>query len=407
MIQPSLEQRLRRFAPAFVLVIALLSVMSVAQNVLLDRRDRIDFNVFYDASVRLQLGQSPYPARVENLAAAYVYPEFWAAILTPLTHWPRREAGEIWYWILAGLYVFVAASAAAYGLRYSRKDTGPPQDTRPLQASMLGIFGAFGFSPVQFGWRIGQFELLVTAVLAIILLVRGRALPWVAGVCVGIAVLLKISPVLILPAVAVALGWRCLVSFGAVILVYIGAIAALGLLGREAHMFTNLLPQMQFKTGHPDHSFYRMIVVDLLGGRSVRPDGSFNGPLTYATTAVVLALYAGLCTWAWRKRAGLLACLAIGIACSHLGSSVLEPHHYTSTLLVLVPWLAGFYLREDWAPLGLLFIAWFIGYTFVPSFSVSGQPAAYALFITDAILIAVALWRPHLEKTPAEATYQA
>ena len=389
--------RLRRYWAFAVVLFALVNLASLGKNLIFDERPRIDFWVFYDGGAAFAAGRSPYEHVISNKAAAFVYPQAWAAFVSPLTRFDKETASELWVWVSAGMLGIVALVGAVAGIRLARTERSGGESTAPLWAlAAVAFFAAIGFTPAQFGIRLGQFEMFLSLLmlpLVIAPLYTPRASGWICGAALGIAAILKVSPAAMLPAVTFVLGWRTVAAFSTVILGYVATLGATGLLGREVYLFAHVVPQMQFTTEHPDHSLYRLIVAEWLG--LATSSGWYGGMPTTLISILLLLAYVVVLFVLFRRRAHWLAFLAAGIGFTHLLSPVLEPHHFTSTLLVLVPAIVLFGAMRAWYHLAAVAACWYLGYRFIYWYNHAGADwPMYLLMVIAVLCIALALTWP-------------
>lgn len=394
-IAPHEEKRLLLL---FLLLLMFLAAFNTLRFAILDDRPRIDLRVFLLAGQAVDEGISPY-RESEELDVYYVYPQAWAWMMVPLSRLPTEQAEAIWHFLSGAFLLIIVAIATAWAWRTGRElDDGDRGLVRPalVGAALMGV----AFSPVQFGWQLGQADLLVTTLLAGgLFLIRGPWLPYWAGLFVGLAVVAKFSPLLLVPALALALGWRFVATFAGVSLVYIAVLILRGVLGEEIYYLTEQVPFHQFRSAYPANSIHHLLCVHLWGDHFVREDGYYDGWLTSLITAVTLGGYAVAGLWLWWRRAGLLALVSVAVAFSHLASPFLEPHHYTSSILVYTPWFYLLLLRRDWVPLVLLTSGWLVGGLFMMLYGGFGGWTWFLLLLTDVPLIVVALMRPTMGGT--------
>ncbi|MCC5875205.1 MAG: DUF2029 domain-containing protein [Candidatus Sumerlaeia bacterium] len=388
----------RRLLYPFLLLLLFFATFNTTRFAILDDRPRIDLRVFLLAGQAVDEGISPY-RESEALDVYYVYPQAWAWMMVPLSRMSTEQAEAIWHFLSGFFLLVIVAVCSAWAWRTGREDGlagGNPGWAVLAGAALIGV----GFSPVQFGWQLGQADLLVTTLLAVgLFLLRGPYLPYWAGLLVGLAVVAKFSPLLLVPALALALGWRFVGVFAGVSLVYIAALAIRGVLGEEIYYLTEQVPFHQFRSVYPANSIHHLLCVHLWGDHFVREDGYYDGWLTTLVTAITLGSYAAAGLWLWWRRAGLLALVTVAVAFSHLASPFLEPHHYTSSILVYTPWFYLLVLRRDVVPLILLSVGWLIGGLFMMLYGGFGGWTWFLLLLTDLPLIAVALMRPQVGGT--------
>ncbi len=216
-----------------------------------------DFEIFLGAAESLSEGKSPYPPAVLGKAPGeamgeawgnYIYPPLFARLLLPFSYLPPMWGKKAYLAVCMVLYLTLLWPTRKRGYR----------DTGQKWAAFAILLG---WGPVIHTFRHGQSDFipLFLVILTWWVLGGGKETPSPtdtcesessqrltnhhelgAGVLLGAAAMVKITPVLLLPAFLVALRWRLAVGF------VIGALLALGISGpiTSWEYFTQVLPNM-------------------------------------------------------------------------------------------------------------------------------------------------------------------
>lgn len=370
------------------------SALLFFQQGLIKERPPIDFGVFLDAGDLIRAGHSPYDDALDP-RRAYVYPQAFAYLIAvPLSALSRETAILIWKCLGLAFVGFAAWAGMRWG---ERVEAATAFATPRKMLAMWAACMALGYSPVVFGWRLGQADLLLSALLAGVVLARGPAAPWIAGALVGLGGILKLSPLGLLPALVLAFGWRALAGALAVAAAYIAALAAGGVLGRELLLFTVRIPHHEYANGYPASSLQSFATAIFAPERFRDPSGYYHGPWTRGTTVVMCALYAVAGLALWRKRAGTFALFAVAVVFARLVSPFLEPHHHSTSVILLAGWGVAAIRAKDARLLLMCAGAWYLGSVYVPIAEVvGGRWPALLLLASDGVLLWIAFAYPKL-----------
>jgi alpha-1,2-mannosyltransferase len=188
----------RRFRLLVAALFVLLGfALNIARLTVYDPADpglAFDFAAYYHAAERMLAGASPYTAAQLEASGAglcfdcYLYPPFFAQVLSPITLVPLAVAKVIWL-VLSYLAAFVSTWLA----------TGIGGAARSLERALWCLAVVLLFDAVgSAAWNgnVGAFVALGVTLVA----VGGVA----AGVGGGLSMLLKVAPATLLPAVFVA-----------------------------------------------------------------------------------------------------------------------------------------------------------------------------------------------------------
>lgn len=377
----------------FLVLAALLGIQNLTRVVIFEEREPIDFYVFHAAGDAVSRGLSPYrgdPA----LGRRYHYPQAWAYMMVPLASIERERAAVLWKTLNAAVVVALLAGVLAWGVLWARR-LYPSHRPLPRGVLALMFIAGAGYAPLLFGYRLGQLDILLAAMLAVPFVVPTRHIPLAAGLAIGLATVVKLSPLLLVPALTLALGWRFLSAVAGVVLVYTLLLVSSGLLGEEVYFFTEQMPFHQYRITYPASSLHALFGVYLFPDYFVR-DGYYGGWMTSLVTAIVLAAYAICGLWVWWQRGSWLCLLAVGVCFSHLASHFLEPHHHTTLLVVAAPLLLLMYAGGDRRGIVLVAAAWFVGGVYLNvSEGFAGWPP-FVLMVGDLLLLAAVLRNPRL-----------
>ena len=185
----------------------------------------IDFKAYYIAAEMLRSGKDFYDVRqqAEEVQARglplnesyYIYPPLLAMVFVPLTALPMQQAAQVWFFLNMALYglslVIVSRTL----------DLGRRSDVLPL----LWIL-AFLFPPALFTLYKGQVNIVILLLLAVTYWLCSRDRQVLAGLALGVATMVKIIPVLLLPYAF----WRRRYALGVTAVGTICVLSVLGLL---------------------------------------------------------------------------------------------------------------------------------------------------------------------------------
>lgn len=234
--------------PLFV-VVAAAFVLSFFKHAVIDPWDYMggDFNLFYDSARKMAQGKSPYPDVILNTSAeestgeawgTYIYPPLFARVLTPFTVLPAFWAKKAYLLVCIVLY---------FWLLYPRHSQVP---TGRIGQAVEGMI-LLGWGPTIETLRLGQsnFVPLFLMFFAWRLLRErnGEEDPataarrqFAAGLLMGIASTVKLTPLLILPVLVVTFRIRIAIGF------VLGGVASLLLTGPQTSLqyITKVFPSM-------------------------------------------------------------------------------------------------------------------------------------------------------------------
>ena len=316
-----------------------------------------DFNVYYTAARMVsahrsdalyaeagtgenpQIRQASRSSAIAQQAAAagipqiqlYVYPPLLADLLFPF-RWVGLGAA-LWSWRLLNIAA-VCASAAMIARMHDLSG----------RAAWL-VFGClWSFSPLWQGLQFGQISLLLFLLWTAALLAWSRDLRAVASVLLGVAVLIKLTPALVVVPLVVWRAWRPLAWLGGTVLVGTAAMCVVNTPGVLLFFATHVIPpmtpgivqsqnqtinalvQMFWCHGHP----YDGMVVPrwvLLGGQAL---------------SVVVVLAAAALTLRMRRRSDERVTVLAAFA---LLSFCVSPLAWIDGLVVGFPLLAALWVR--------------------------------------------------------------
>ncbi len=253
------------------------------------------------------------------------------------------------------------------------------------------------FSPTFYGMRLGQLDILICFLIAILFILPRKWKRLGGGFLLGLGIVLKVSPVLLMPVFVLAFGWQFLAGMWIPILIYAGALITTGLFGQELILFTDQIPYWKCKTNFPTISLYYIVSIQFFPEIFINGD-YYNSWLTTLLTVVFLGSYAVIGLWLWWQRAHWFSLFTVGVVMSHLASPFLEPHHYSITLLLLIPWTI-FLIRQR-AEKHLYFVAvpWFVFLYFLTAYESFHRPEDY-LILAELLLLFLPFMYPQFSES--------
>lgn len=308
-------------------LLALWVAASIAHVWYGNRHHFFDFGIYYRAVRWWATGHDLYsysqPDKVQG-ALGFTYPPFAALLLRPLAALPLGAAQAVFGAVsvaagVATVWLLVAPLAARYG--YPR--------WFPVA---LALPAASWLEPVRETFSFGQINFILAVLVVIDLLVALPRRSRLAGVGIGLATAIKLTPAIFIAYLLLTRRWRAAATATAAFLAanLAGAVFA----WHDSWRFWTALLWQTERIGHPD----RLENQSLMGTLARLGHGVPDRPL-WAALAVLLGVY-GL----WRARRAALAgdevgglTLAALVGC--LASPVTWSHHllwFIPALVVLV-----------------------------------------------------------------------
>lgn len=382
--RPWLQRHLIEVA---MVVLAGLALFQTIDHGLLSTQPPIDLFVYVRAGDHVLQGISPYSYPDSN--HDYIYPMSFAwAVGVPLSLLGPAMAWVVWDMLSVLAMAVIGAMGVWWAgklLRADGVDTAPWAIRRVL---LLGWLAAVAWWGAHYSWGLGQAELLVSMALAGVFVLPDRHRAFGAGVLLGVGVLVKVSPIVIAPALFLAFGWRFVAGLAVMLVPYAALLLATGFWREDAYLFTQQLPVWKYNANFCDMSVYKIVCNGLFPSIFVGPDGYYGGWMTTLIQVLLLASYAATGLWLWWRRAGWLALLMVGIAYAHMVSPWLQPHHYAILIVVVAPLVVLHVARGNAAGLRLIGALFVLNVVMVESYD-SGWfgHLQYLLLLTDALLI--------------------
>ncbi len=281
----------------------------------------------------------------------YIYPPAFALACVPLTFMSFESAMNAW---LALDLVLLAAFAALFARLRGSDLTFP-------EAAFLVVLCLFEFLPLIWAMAIGQTSLIVLVLLAGTLLAWRRRADGIAGVLLGLAVALKLTPAL-LTLFFFMKGRHRIAWISSAVFVLVQGLSTAAL-GWEVHrqFFFEIVPSMSGGTAYFLNQSLGAAFNRLLTAADVRQVDLVADPLSRLLAA---AAFIGLAAFgAWRMR-GRSENVALGdeiqfgcvVLLSLLASPISWVHHYLLALPALLA-VVGNLARQPSPPVGRSLLA--------------------------------------------------
>jgi alpha-1,2-mannosyltransferase len=294
---------LQRFAPgALLLLLALFLVLAVARP-LLRPYAWSDFATFYSAAETFAAGDSPYT--LESLQRTgqddfsgwigrYLYPPPFAAIVVrPLTAFPFDVARRLW--VVVETLAYLTSLVLLAGVVFGRLDR-----FTLLATAVVGLTWA----PFGLDLRLGSVSGILLLLLVVFLFALRRQRDWIAAIALGGAVLLKVSPAIVVALLLLRGRWR--LALGAGVTVLLLSLASLPLTGIQA--WSDYLTQVVPVLTSANFSWFTNQSLDALFWRLFMPNPDttpwVESVWLYRSSSVAAsaAVLGVLSWWAWRRR---------------------------------------------------------------------------------------------------------
>lgn len=216
----NISQRERNYFLVLLVLLLFCSLYYFYQNTVVRNQMRItgDFYVYYAASTNYEKGlpfynPGPYPLVQKNPLEdvsirgvnyqykfrPYLYLPFLAKMLVPLTHLPFRWVQIYWTWLLALSYLSGIIILLGYFVKRNEMNY--------WHASLFAFAGIY-WLPAYTAFIAGQITPVVFLCLILHFLLWKEKRSYLSGFCLGVAILLKLSPAVFLVLWAAQKEWR-------------------------------------------------------------------------------------------------------------------------------------------------------------------------------------------------------
>ena len=340
--QPGFRRRIAIMSAIFLTVGYIVRAVQQLQEV--GSADlRWDFVQFHTAAVELAAGRSPYTAFLSSCPEAhwcrggYIFPTLLAVAMQPLAHLPLVLAAQTWL-VLTHLLLLATVVVMWRGLK----------DLVSTTTAAVLLLATLLFIPLYmslFFLQVGVLLMLLVAIAGVGLVRGGRRGEGTAGVALGVAAVLRVTPLLLAPVLArverTATGrWRPrLVGVVAMVVTGVGLLAVLQLLTPyTAAYFQDVLPRIGVGTIDLDNES----LPGLVARAAVLWGIGAPSPTAVGLAAVLCFLLPSWMAWQRAPADGWLgprrlraAGFAAVLAAMPIVSSITWQHHLVSELLVL------------------------------------------------------------------------
>jgi hypothetical protein len=262
----------------------------------------IDFKAYYIAADMLRSGQDFYDVQqqAQEVEARglppnesfYIYPPLLAILFVPLTALPLQQAAQVWFFLNMALY------GLALVIISRELDLG-----RHTRMSPLLLVLAFLFPPALFTLYKGQVNMVILLLLAVTLWLYLREHQALAGISIGVASMIKVIPILLLPYFL----WRrryllCLTAVATIVVIALLGLIVVGW-GPHRTYLSSVVPSLAQPRPNPGNQslggFFSLLLVE-----NPYVDGLANDPRLWrvATLSATALVIAGVVLILWLRR---------------------------------------------------------------------------------------------------------
>ncbi len=342
-----------------------------------------DFVHYYPSLQALLHGSDPF-------IQGYVYPLFFDFLIFPLGFLPL-----VWATNCFRFLQLIILSAAAVWIGGEAIRALSVQDRREKTVVRLAVLVAvFGFYPTHTTIRMAQTGGVMFGFLFLLWMGMRRNREAWSGIGLAGSALVKLAPILLIPAVAAWRRRRVFLYAALVFLAYAAALFATGLLSTEWRFFTDVLPNRAGRTLGVEISFWILFV-----NLSAHPLDSFSPRLCADILSVLFYLaHLALGFRVWRRRLDPELLLAHGITTVLLALPILQYHHFLWALVPLTIHAMRALEQRNLAQFLVIGAVWF-GLGFPEELHRSVAGLAFLRFAPTLVLLlfwigqTIALWR--------------
>ncbi len=318
------QDRLGRIAAWFAVLVVLLFAAKVAQT-LIERADApvADLVSYFDGALRLRAGVPLYRPDFNLLrdgAYQFIYPPPVALLLLPI---PTYQLAW-WIWAACSLICWLSA----LGLLLSVLAAPIRERVGRVWLPVL-IAALINFPPVQSHLFWGQTQLMLLLLLTGCWWCLRRGHDTAAGGLLGLAIAVKIFPLLLIGPLVLQRRWRCLAVTGLTAVVVLAG--SFALVGWDQGWFyiTRVLPGVERALGQ--NSPGNNSIASVLRNMSIGA-----GPAEQLSLAIRLAIVGAVALGSWRIKSDPARAFALGMTMLTLVPPVIWEHYF---VLLYLPWL--------------------------------------------------------------------
>jgi hypothetical protein len=259
----------------------------------------IDFKAYYIAADMLRAGKDFYDVELQTQEVLerglplnesfYIYPPWLAISFFPLAALPMHSAAQLWFFINLGLY----------GLSLILIGRALDLDRLTRMLPLLWIL-AFLFAPALLTLYKGQVNILILFLLAMTYWLYRKGMQTMAGLALGLAVMIKIIPICLLAYFL----WKrryalSLAAVGTIVVISILGLMVVGLTPHKTYL-TEVWPSLAQPRPNPANQslggFFSLLFIE-----NVYTDYFIHNPtlwkaLTWVFSLALVAATAGICS---------------------------------------------------------------------------------------------------------------
>jgi hypothetical protein len=295
-----------------------------------------DFDILFHSAQRLAQGHSPYLRGLFDapFGGYYKFPPLVDQLLAPLTGLEWVTLARIYAVIGLGLYL------AAF-LLLARLERFPFLSVPYLLLAL--VFLAFQPSLDTLNGPQHEFLILVLFILAYMGMTRAGRGQWLAGVSIGVTVMLKIYPILILPYFILRGAWRAVIALIATLVGLTLFSVWLGGWDLQRQFWLEIFPHLSGSTAWLENqSFFAFFARWFVNGATADPVRVTVVPIATWLSYTAIAVSLGITLWVLLRDSRPRYAFAIGVPLALLIGPDSWMHYETLLLFPFALWVGEF-----------------------------------------------------------------
>lgn len=309
-----------------------------------------DFLHNYQAALKMRQGESIYDLTIADRFSTAASMPSTLLFVVPFTYWPVPVA--LW------LYRFVTVIVSALGVALAVQTLPPSVRTLGAAGALLAMLTFYSFI---LSFQVGQFHMWVMLGLGLGIWAAQRGRWALVGAAFGLAMMLKVSPALLLVYCALWRKWRALAAAVGVVLVMVVASLVVGRQPNDWLIFLSSLPRLSASTlAIANQSLPAFVARQFTPVVELNP---LDNPLgSFSALAYVIAPLAVVLVWQAAGRIGDAAhplALSVLILAALLAGPYNFAHYTDWAIIALVQFAHPSFPRRwwPWLLLGVVLLA--------------------------------------------------